>query len=234
MFVTAFAMVAAACGGDDTSDTTAGGGSDATTTTAGGGDATTTTEAMTDDELIVGVSWNNYNEERWAKSDEPAIQAALAAAGATYISTDAGSSVEQQLADIEQLISQGADALIVLAQDGTAVLPGVQSALDQGIPVMWRMCSLDEYNAMANTNTVARENVTDWKAWKKRVAEQAEAFEKRDKIADKHHICMIIGYNAETEELAVSDSWGPRYELRWVPLEVANWVHNEGLFMILP
>ncbi|NNC90855.1 MAG: substrate-binding domain-containing protein [Acidimicrobiia bacterium] len=91
---------------------------------------------MTDDELIVGVSWNNYNEERWAKSDEPAIQAALAAAGASYISTDAGSSVEQQLADIEQLISQGADALIVLAQDGTAVLPGVQSALDQGIPVI--------------------------------------------------------------------------------------------------
>ncbi len=88
------------------------------------------------DGLTIGVSWNNYNEERWAKSDEPAIKAALDAAGATYISADAGSSAEQQLADIENLIAQGADALIILAQDGTAVLPGVQSALEQGIPVI--------------------------------------------------------------------------------------------------
>jgi D-xylose transport system substrate-binding protein len=89
-----------------------------------------------DDEIIVGVSWNNYNEERWAKSDEPAIQAALDAAGATYISSDAGSSAEKQLDDVENLISQGADVLIILAQDGTAILPAVQSALDQGIPVI--------------------------------------------------------------------------------------------------
>ena len=40
----------------------------------------------------VGVSWNNYQEERWAKWDEPAIKAALAAAGDTYISNDAKSS----------------------------------------------------------------------------------------------------------------------------------------------
>ncbi|HEY2965368.1 MAG TPA: substrate-binding domain-containing protein, partial [Actinomycetota bacterium] len=84
----------------------------------------------------MGVSWNNYNEERWAKWDEPAIQEALQACGAEYISSDAGSSAEQQLADVENLISQGANALIILAQDGEAILPAVQSALDQGIPVV--------------------------------------------------------------------------------------------------
>ena len=86
--------------------------------------------------ITVGVSWNNYNEERWAKWDEPAIKAALDAGGAKYISTDAGSSAEQQLTDVENLISQGANALIILAQDGEAILPAVQSALDQGIPVI--------------------------------------------------------------------------------------------------
>jgi len=115
------AMVAAACGDDD-----GGGDGDGD----GGGDGGTA------EELVVGVSWNNYNEERWAKSDEPAIKAALDAAGASYISTDAGSSAEQQIADVEQLISQGANALIILAQDGTAILPAVQSALDQGVPVI--------------------------------------------------------------------------------------------------
>jgi len=82
------------------------------------------------------VSWNNYNEERWAKWDEPDMKAAIEAGGGTYISTDAGSSAEQQIADVEQLIAQGADALIILAQDGTAIKPAVASALEQGIPVV--------------------------------------------------------------------------------------------------
>jgi len=112
------AVVLAACG-DDAATTTTGG---ATTTAAQG--------------MIIGVSWNNYNEERWAKWDEPDMKAAIEAAGGTYISTDAGSSEAKQATDVEQLIAQGADALIILAQNGTAILPSVQAALDEGIPVI--------------------------------------------------------------------------------------------------
>ena len=83
----------------------------------------------------VGVSWSNFQEERW-KTDEAAIVAALDAAGATYISADAQSSASKQLADIESLIAQGADALIVLAQDTQAIIPAVQAAADEGIPVV--------------------------------------------------------------------------------------------------
>jgi len=118
ILLTLFAILAAACGGDDE-----GGGETGAAT--GGGEGVT-----------VGMSWNNYNEERWAKFDEPAIKAALEAGGAEYISSDAGSSAEQQLADVENLISQGADAIIILAQDAEAILPAVQSALEQGIPVV--------------------------------------------------------------------------------------------------
>jgi D-xylose transport system substrate-binding protein len=83
----------------------------------------------------VGVSWNNFQEERW-KTDEAAIKAVLDKAGAKYISSDAQSSASKQLTDIEQLISQGAEALIVLAQDAEAVQPAVQKAIDAGIPVI--------------------------------------------------------------------------------------------------
>jgi len=137
LFVVLFAvlaLVAAACSSDDdSSDTTAAAADEAATeTTAAADDA-----AAGDEEgLIVGVSWNNFQEERWAKSDEPAIKAVLEAEGIEYISTDAGSSAEKQLDDVEQLISQGADALIILAQDGTAILPAVQSATEQGVPVI--------------------------------------------------------------------------------------------------
>jgi D-xylose transport system substrate-binding protein len=147
--IAALALVLVACGDGGATETTAGGAPDTTTggadttvgavdTTAGGADTTTggTETTMAEGELIVGVSWNNYNEPRWANADEPAIQAALDAAGATYINSDAGSSAEQQLADVENLIAQGAQALIILAQDGTAILPAVESALSQGIPVI--------------------------------------------------------------------------------------------------
>jgi D-xylose transport system substrate-binding protein len=136
LLLSALAVVLAACGGDGATETTAADTGTDTETTAAEAPTETTAAPDTGDELIVGVSWNNYNEERWAKSDEPAIVAALEAGGATYINSDAGSSAEQQLTDVENLIAQGADALIILAQDGTAILPAVQSALDQGIPVI--------------------------------------------------------------------------------------------------
>ena len=42
-------------------------------------------------DVTVGVSWSNFQEERW-KTDEAAIVGALDAAGASYVSADAQSS----------------------------------------------------------------------------------------------------------------------------------------------
>jgi D-xylose transport system substrate-binding protein len=86
-------------------------------------------------ELVVGVSWSNFQEERW-KTDEAAIKKVLDAAGAKYISADAQSSNEKQLADIEGLIARGASALIVLAQDTAAISPAISNAAAEGIPVV--------------------------------------------------------------------------------------------------
>ena len=75
---------------------------------------------------MVGVSWSNFQEERW-KTDEAAMKAELEKRlGASYISADAQSSNEKQIADIEGLIARGATALIVLAQDASAVVPGIE------------------------------------------------------------------------------------------------------------
>jgi len=84
----------------------------------------------------IGFSWNNYTEERWAKWDEPAIKAAIAAGGGTYISNDAKSSEATQATNVENLISQGAKVLVILAQNGTAIKPSVTKAVSEGIPVV--------------------------------------------------------------------------------------------------
>ncbi|MEP6790190.1 MAG: D-xylose ABC transporter substrate-binding protein [Ramlibacter sp.] len=83
----------------------------------------------------IGVSWSNFQEERW-KTDEAAIKAQLQKSGAKYISADAGGSPEKQLADIDSLISKGAKALIILAMDKDAILPAVNKANQQKIPVV--------------------------------------------------------------------------------------------------
>ena len=86
-------------------------------------------------DLTVGVSWSNFQEERW-KTDEAAIKAALEKAGAAYISADAQASAAKQLTDVEALIAQGADALIILAMDKDAIGPAVDKADAEGIPVV--------------------------------------------------------------------------------------------------
>jgi D-xylose transport system substrate-binding protein len=123
------ALLIVACGSDDkesastNAPSTAGG---ATTTAAGGGGGG----------CVVGVSWNNYQEERWAKWDEPALKAAIEAGGGSYVSNDAKSSAETQASNVDNLISQGANVVVILAQDGTAIKPSVASAIAAGVPVI--------------------------------------------------------------------------------------------------
>jgi D-xylose transport system substrate-binding protein len=87
-------------------------------------------------DCVVGVSWNNYQQPRWAKADEPAMKTAIESAGGTYIRADANLKMEQQLTDIDSMIGQGAKVLIILAQDTKLILPAVQKASDAGIPVI--------------------------------------------------------------------------------------------------
>src|ERR1041385_2153644 len=86
-------------------------------------------------QTVVGVSWSNFQEERW-KTDEAAIKGQLEKLGAKYISADAGGSPEKQLGDIDGLMAKGAKALIVLAMDKDAILPAVNKAVRQKVPVV--------------------------------------------------------------------------------------------------
>ncbi|HET7678334.1 MAG TPA: substrate-binding domain-containing protein [Candidatus Limnocylindrales bacterium] len=87
-------------------------------------------------DCVVGVSWNNYQQPRWAKADEPAIKKAIEAGGGKYIRADAQDKEDVQLQDIDSLINQGAKVLIVLAKDNKAILPAIEKAKARNIPVI--------------------------------------------------------------------------------------------------
>jgi D-xylose transport system substrate-binding protein len=84
----------------------------------------------------VGVSWNNFQQPRWAAHDKPNIQQTVEKAGGKYIDKDANLSSEQQATDIDTMISQGAKVLIVLAQNTTTILPAIAKAKQAGVPVI--------------------------------------------------------------------------------------------------
>jgi D-xylose transport system substrate-binding protein len=135
LIVGTVAIVAAACtsssGGSPAA--TSGGGASSAPSAAASGAAPSGSAAAA---CTVGVSWNNFQQPRWAAHDKPNIQKTVEAAGGTYIDADANLSNEQQATDIDTMISKGAKVLIVLAQDTKAVLPSIAKAKSAGIPVI--------------------------------------------------------------------------------------------------
>ncbi|TMB50082.1 MAG: substrate-binding domain-containing protein [Chloroflexi bacterium] len=85
---------------------------------------------------VVGVSWNNFQQPRWAATDKPKMKQTIEAGGGTFIDADANLDNQRQLSDVDTLISKGAKVLVLLAQDNKAILPALQKAKDAGIPVI--------------------------------------------------------------------------------------------------
>ncbi|NQW00271.1 MAG: substrate-binding domain-containing protein [Rhodospirillales bacterium] len=83
----------------------------------------------------IGVSWKVFQEERW-KRDEAVIKQIVEANGDKYISADAQGSAAKQLTDVESLIAQGADVLMIVPFDSEAILPAVDKAAAEGIPMI--------------------------------------------------------------------------------------------------
>ncbi|WP_246748880.1 substrate-binding domain-containing protein [Rhizobium setariae] len=83
----------------------------------------------------IAVSWKIFQEERW-KTDEAIIKKIVEANGDKYISADAQGSAAKQLTDVESLMSQGADVLLIVPYDSEAIMPAVEKAAAEGIPMI--------------------------------------------------------------------------------------------------
>ncbi len=94
----------------------------------------------------IGVSWRHFQEERW-RIDEAGIKSVLDQAGYAYVSADAQADPQKQLTDVENLLASGIDALILLAQDSKAVLPAVERAKAEGVPVIAYDAPIDTADA---------------------------------------------------------------------------------------
>lgn len=108
----------------------------------------------------------------------------------------------------------------------------VSRYIDRGIPIMWGMFSTDDYNKATMSRMKDRTGMTDTKAWGETL--QAARKDARKFQPDKGtgHACLIIGYNKDTGELCVSDSWGAKFKERWITEEEAQAVTQNDFFVI--
>ncbi|MFA6290057.1 MAG: hypothetical protein WC661_21945, partial [Opitutaceae bacterium] len=107
---------------------------------------------------------------------------------------------------------------------------GVARYLDEGRPIIWGLYSTRAFNELSGTLGDTRQNTTDWAKWKKTVAATDVSALGPDGLSA--HACLIIGYNRATNEIAFTDSWGPRFAERWVPLAAAQKVSQDEFWVI--
>lgn len=152
---------------------------------------------------------------------------------ATAATTQEGTNTRLLAESSKRIVRSKARRIKELDLERDLKIRNVKRYIDKGVPILWQMRSLKEYNKIANQRTKERASVTDFSDWTVAIAQQAEEVAPRMlERLENYHICMIIGYNEETNELAVSDSWGARYELRWVHVDIAKAVTSAGGFVI--
>lgn len=88
-----------------------------------------------DDQIVVGVSFSDYATDRWPR--EAALLTQLGQErGVQVITQVANQDARLQNDQIQNMVLQGADVLIVIAQDGAAAVTAVDAAAREGIPVI--------------------------------------------------------------------------------------------------
>ncbi|MET0263845.1 MAG: hypothetical protein ABW223_13155, partial [Rariglobus sp.] len=97
---------------------------------------------------------------------------------------------------------------------------GIARFIDEGRPIIWGLHSTEVFNALSDTNTEERRKADAVSSGKRSIPPALLATIKPE--ARTAHACLIIGYNRATDEIAFTDSWGPRFVERWVPAAVAQ------------
>ena len=116
-----------------------------------------------------------------------------------------------------------------MAAPGEVRLKEIKKYIDSGIPIFWSMYSGTDYEVLRSRNSYLRQRASSPQEWAK----------KNKKLSVKRdgggHMCLIIGYNESTQEIAVSNSWGMgEVKPSWVPLHIALKVSQGKTVVLMP
>ncbi len=101
--------------------------------------------------------------------------------------------------------------------------------IDRGIPLIWAMRCSEEFIEAGLERTARRRGMTKPAEWvqSRGATGRARELAKADWFG---HVCLVVGYNHETGEVAISDSWGPGHHERWHTQEEIKAVSSGEFF----
>ena len=87
--------------------------------------------------------------------------------GVTLQITDAGGDTAKQIADVDDLLTRGVDALVIPPAVADALGPAIERAYDAGIPVMVFQSSpgTDKYTHPSSMPTMPSSGRRAWRSW---------------------------------------------------------------------
>jgi len=112
-------------------------------------------------------------------------------------------------------------------------LPKLEAYFARGIPLTWALF-VDEETDRDLTRRVKERRAADPATWIKSLEPKRKAARTIRKNPQNGHVCLLIGCNRSTGELATSDSWGPEFAERWITLEEARALSQGDLGAIVP
>ncbi len=135
----------------------------------------------------------------------------------------------------------GAKNLVQLHGLRTEPVPGklsmaqIAQSVSQGIPLLWSMTATPDFLAILRSRpSASRRANSDKETLKKQALSYRQKPEKITRDPRFAHQCLITGFNMETREIAVSNSWGPSFEENWVLIEEAEKVDMGNALRIVP
>jgi hypothetical protein len=109
----------------------------------------------------------------------------------------------------------------------------IKSAIDAGKPILFTHYSTEEFNKRVNERMMHRIAVTNWEDWSTRFLPSLKKTIPLKPDPEYGHICLIIGYNEKTREIAISDSWGRAAKERWMTEEEAKQIQQPGALSVI-
>ena len=86
-------------------------------------------------ECKIGISMKTLDAPYFA-AQEVAAKAHAEELGCTVISSDAGNDLNKQIADVEDMVAQGVQAIVINVRDSQGLVPAVNAAADAGVKVI--------------------------------------------------------------------------------------------------
>ncbi len=105
------------------------------------------TKPAASEKVKVGLSFSDFATERW-KNEEVLMRGLLEDLGYEVLSAEANHDVKLQNDQIDNMVTQGVKGLIVIAEDGDAVVTSVDKAADAGVVVI-------AYDRLIKTSKIA-------------------------------------------------------------------------------